>query len=151
MPISAEATSNEILECSRHSRKYVFCQIAGFGAAVGFFLAGDGAMCPLCTGKLSTAIAADAQGGLTALCALCTYSVMQLEEFMSSEGLDDESMAALVRKAGAPCDRSTISRLRRGKVWLSRQMAIALRKATGDRVTANDFAVAPFANRKKRA
>jgi transcriptional regulator with XRE-family HTH domain len=68
---------------------------------------------------------------------------MRLSEFMKSRGLDDEEMASLIREAGASCDRTTISRLRRGKVWLSKDLALAFRKATDNRVTADDFAVVP--------
>lgn len=60
---------------------------------------------------------------------------------MKREGLDDEAMASRIREAGAPCDRSTISRLRRGKVWLSKELAVAFRTVTENEVTADDFAV----------
>lgn len=70
---------------------------------------------------------------------------------MKREGLDDEAMASLIRKAGARCDRSTISRLRRGKVWLSKDLAVAFRRVTGNEVTADDFAIPPEQPAEARA
>jgi plasmid maintenance system antidote protein VapI len=64
---------------------------------------------------------------------------MKLSDFMAERELDDEGMAELVRLAGGKVERSTISRLRRGKTWLSRDLAVAISRATGNRVTAADF------------
>ena len=65
--------------------------------------------------------------------------VMQLSAFMLANDLDDGEMAARIREAGVSVDRSTISRLRRGKMWLSRELAAAIRAATENAVTADDF------------
>jgi len=65
---------------------------------------------------------------------------MQLSEFMAARGLDDEEMAALVRKSGGiSCDRSTISRIRRGKSRPSWDLIASLRAISKGRVSADDF------------
>ena len=64
---------------------------------------------------------------------------MELSKFMTSKGLDDEAIASLIRANGVSCNRSTVSRLRRGKVWLSKDLALAIKSATDGLVTADDF------------
>lgn len=97
-------------------------------------------MCALCTRILAGSMPTDAQSGLTSVCAGRTFTLMQLSDFMASKGLTDEEMALLVCKAGGKVERSTISRLRRGKTWLSKELAVAFARATGNAVTAADFA-----------
>lgn len=48
-------------------------------------------------------------------------------------------MAALIRRDGTDCSRSTVSRLRRGDVWLSKELAARIREITDGAVTADDF------------
>jgi len=64
---------------------------------------------------------------------------MKLDAYMTANDLDDEAMAQKVRDTGCACDRSTINRLRNGKQWMSKDLAVALPKASGGDVTANDF------------
>lgn len=63
---------------------------------------------------------------------------MHLSDFMRANNLDDEGMAARVREDGTKCDRTTICRLRNGKVWLSRPLAARLKAVTGGLVTPDD-------------
>lgn len=58
---------------------------------------------------------------------------------MIREDLDDEAMASRVRADGTPCDRSTISRLRREKHQPTWQMAARIKAVTGGAVTADDY------------
>jgi hypothetical protein len=65
---------------------------------------------------------------------------MQLADFMEERGLDDEEMASLVRKASRiSCDRSTISRIRRGKSRPSWDLIASLKAISKGRVSADDF------------
>lgn len=65
---------------------------------------------------------------------------MQLSDFMSARGLDDEAMAELVRKSsGVSVDRSTISRIRRGKCRPSWDLIACLKSVSKGRVSADDF------------
>jgi hypothetical protein len=67
---------------------------------------------------------------------------MRLSKFMEREGLDDEGMAALVREDGTQCDRTTISRIRRGKVWVSRDIGVRIKAVTNGKVTVDDLLIA---------
>jgi hypothetical protein len=65
---------------------------------------------------------------------------MQLSQYMAAQGLDDEEMASLVRKSfKLSCDRSTISRIRRGKSRPSWELIACLRSISKGRVSADDF------------
>lgn len=66
---------------------------------------------------------------------------MTLAEYMDEHDLTDEQMAQKVRALGVKVDRSTINRLRNDKQWLSRDLAAAMPRVTGGKVTANDFVV----------
>lgn len=65
---------------------------------------------------------------------------MQLSEFMAERGLDDEEMASLVRKSfKGSCDRSTISRIRRGKCRPSWELIACFKSLSRGKVSADDF------------
>lgn len=65
---------------------------------------------------------------------------MQLSEFMTDRELDDEQMASLVRKSfKLSCDRSTISRIRRGKCRPSWDLIACFKSISKGRVSADDF------------
>lgn len=64
---------------------------------------------------------------------------MKLPEYMTREGIDDEAMAEKVRAHGVNCERTMISRYRRGKMQPSWPMIAALAKASENQVTANDW------------
>lgn len=70
---------------------------------------------------------------------------MQLADFMSERGLDDEDMAARIRARGVSCDRSTINRIRNRKSWLSASLASAIKVETEGLVTADDCLPAALA------
>lgn len=68
---------------------------------------------------------------------------MQLARYMELRGLDDEAMAAIIRgpDSAVSCDRSTISRLRRGETWVSKKLALRFREVTDGDVTADDLLI----------
>lgn len=64
---------------------------------------------------------------------------MTLSEFMDARELTDESLAALIREDGTPCDRSTVNRLRNGKIWLSKRIAVRLKSISDGAVSLDTF------------
>lgn len=59
------------------------------------------------------------------MCTYCTMLCMKLGDWMKQRGLDDDQVAAMVK-----ADRTTISRLRRGKQRPSWALAANLERAT---------------------
>jgi hypothetical protein len=64
---------------------------------------------------------------------------MQLSDWMNREGVDDAEMAARLSKCGAPVDRSTVNRYRRGMLRPGWSVIDAIKEVTNRKVTANDF------------
>lgn len=61
---------------------------------------------------------------------------MRLNDWMSQAGATDQTLADTI---GRGIDRSTISRIRRGKRMPSAELMRLIHEATGGAVTANDF------------
>lgn len=72
---------------------------------------------------------------------------MRLDEYMAANGLDDEAMAALVRREATPgideikCDRSEISKYRRRQIRPSWPKIIRIKEVTGGQVPADSWVV----------
>lgn len=64
---------------------------------------------------------------------------MRLAAFMIDRGMDDEAMAALVRTDNIACDRSEISKYRRGVIRPSWAKIARIKEVTGDLVTGDDW------------
>lgn len=76
------------------------------------------------------------------MCVRRTFLVMKLAEFMEDRGLDDEAMAALVRADGVTkCDRTQMSRYRRGVRRPEWNVIARIRVVTDDAVTGADWEV----------
>lgn len=55
---------------------------------------------------------------------------MKLADWMSREGLDDVAMSDRMKAAGVTIDRTSVSRIRRGKQWPSRDIHAAIHTIT---------------------
>lgn len=64
---------------------------------------------------------------------------MRLSVWMASTDIGDEALAAQVRGHGSPCDRSQISKYRRGLMRPNWQTIRALYEISRGAVSANDF------------
>jgi transcriptional regulator with XRE-family HTH domain len=64
---------------------------------------------------------------------------MRLSEWMKAAGIGDEALAQKVRELGSPCDRSQISKYRRGLIRPNWQTIRALYQVSDGDVSANDF------------
>jgi len=66
-------------------------------------------------------------------------SFMRITEWMEVEGLDDGDLAGRLASAGVACDRSQVSRYRRGVIRPSWRVIKALSDLSSGAVSANDF------------
>lgn len=64
---------------------------------------------------------------------------MKLADYMTANDLDDDAMAAKIRTRKVRCDRTQISRYRRGRRRPDWDVLERLAEVTGHKVTANDF------------
>lgn len=64
---------------------------------------------------------------------------MRISAWMENEGVDDAELAARLSAAGVTCDRSQVSRYRRGVIRPSWRMIRVIRDLSGGAVSANDF------------
>jgi transcriptional regulator with XRE-family HTH domain len=74
------------------------------------------------------------KSSLTGLCHVGTFGRMTLAAWMRNQGIADEDLAATLG-----IDRSTVSRLRRGRKIPSTRLMEKIAQATDGAVTPNDF------------
>ena len=65
---------------------------------------------------------------------------MHLREWLKKQGLSDTEMAAKIHTKSTPCDRTLVSKYRRGVIRPSWPAIARIRKVTKAAVCANDFA-----------
>jgi len=66
-------------------------------------------------------------------------SRMRISDWMESEGITDDDLAARLTAAGVACDRSQISKYRRGVIRPRWRVIRLIRDLSNGAVSANDF------------